>query len=111
MQIPTLEHRFKQFWDYIYNSVVNLKFRNAKEVLHDMGFIYQLSVYGAVREGDKIKGVRIEILHNKKLTKRMLYRIKQNLIIPPIGYNLCVYFRNQLEIVLSEFEIRRRLIR
>jgi hypothetical protein len=76
-----------------------------------MGFVYQLSIYGAVKDGDRVKGVRIEILHNRKLTKRMLFKIKKCLVIPPIGYNLCVFFNNQLEVVVSEFEIRRRLIR
>lgn len=111
MNIPTLEHRFKQFWEYNYNMVVNYQFRKLKKAFHNIGYIYQLSIYGAIQDGDKIKGVRIEILHKEKLTKRMLFRIKRCLVIPPIGYNLCVYAYGELTPVLSEYEIRRRLIR
>jgi hypothetical protein len=111
MNVPTLEHRFKQFWEYNYNMVVNAHFRRLKNAFHNIGYIYQLSIYGAIQDGDKIKGVRIEILHREKLTKRMLFKIKKSLVIPPIGYNLCIFRLNKLIPIISEYEIRRRLIR
>lgn len=111
MNEPTLERKFKLFWDYCYNQVVNSIFRLAKQIYHDDGFKYQLSIYGAYSKDEKIKAVRLEVLLDRPVNKTMLKYIKMFLTIPPIGYNLCYYYEKSVFPIATEYEIKRRLLR
>ena len=112
MNTPTLESRFKYFWRYCQNQVVNTLFRLYKKRLYNAGFKYQISIYGAIDNRDgQLRGSRVEIVMNKPLTTKSFEIIKSFMRLPFEGYNLVVYINCCLFPIITEYQIKRGLVR